>query len=126
MVCVGAPTWWLSTDAPMRTFMESDTASTVVEGKPFVPVICCRRYWKHNLKTVKRLGSKQGGTYADGIHFRYQGGQIRSLFSLLGYLGTGETRQRYHGVKIPPSNIQEYHLEEARTFAKKLATGLVG
>ena len=33
---------------------------------------------------------------------------------------------RYHGVKIPPSNIQEYHLEEARIFAKKLATNLVG
>ncbi len=33
---------------------------------------------------------------------------------------------RYHGVKIPPSNIQEYHLEEARIFAKKLATHLVG
>jgi hypothetical protein len=35
-------------------------------------------------------------------------------------------RARHHGVKIPPSNIQEYHLEAARTFAEKLATSLVG
>ena len=40
-----------------------------------------------------------------------------SLFSLLSFLGTGENRERYHGVKIPPTNIQDYHLEQARTFA---------
>ena len=66
------------------------------------------------------------GIFADAIHFRYQGGQIRSLFSLISYLGKGEYRERYLGIKIPPTNIQDYHLEEARTFAKKLATTLVG
>ncbi len=124
LVCVGAPTWWLSTDAPIRTFMESETAGKVLKGKPFAAVVCCRRYWKHNLKTVKRIGSEQGGIFVDGIHFRYQGGQIRSLFSLLSYLGTGEYRERYLWVKIPPTNIQEYHLDQARTFANGLASRL--
>ena len=63
---------------------------------------------------------------AEGIHFRYQGGQIRSLFSLLSFLGTGEYRERYHGVKIPPTNLQDHHLEEARKFAGGLADSLVG
>ena len=63
---------------------------------------------------------------SDGIHFRYQGGQIRSLLSLLSFLGTGENREKYHGVKIPPTNLQDHHLEEARTFASGLADPLVG
>jgi len=126
LVVVGAPTWWLSTDAPMRTFLESDAATKAIKGKEFTGVVCCRRYWKHNLKTVKRKGTKIGGTYTDGIGFRYQGGQVRSLASLLSYLGTGEYREKYHGVKIPPTNIQEYHLEEARTFATGLASKLTG
>jgi len=126
LVVVGAPTWWLSTDAPMRTFMESDAAGKALEGRPFTAVVCCRRYWKHNLKTVKRKGEKLGGIWVDGIHFRYQGGQVRSLFSLLSYLGTGEYRDKYHGVKIPPTNIQEYHLEQARSFANGLAGRLTG
>jgi hypothetical protein len=126
LVMIGAPTWWLSTDAPMRTFMESDAAEKALEGKPFAAVVCCRRYWKHNLKTVRRKGTKLGGVYADGIHFRYEGGQVRSLFSLLSYLGTGEYREKYHGVKIPPTNIRDHHLEQARAFANGLAGRLTG
>jgi len=125
-VIIGAPTWWLSTDVPMRSFLESPTAAQVLDKTPFTAVITCRRYWKHNIKTVRRLGIKQGGRYSEGIHFRYEGGQVRSLFSLLSYLGTGEYRDKYHGVKIPPTNLQEYHLIEARQFADQLADRLVG
>jgi hypothetical protein len=52
--------------------------------------VACRRYWKHNLKTMRRRATKHGGTWVDGIHFRYQGGQVRSLIS---YLGSGENRE---------------------------------
>jgi hypothetical protein len=89
-------------------------------------VVACRRYWKHNIKTVRRLGTKRGGEFHEGIHFRYQGGQVRSLFSLLSYLGTGEYKDKFHGVKIPPTNLQDYHLEQARTFATGVADRLVG
>jgi menaquinone-dependent protoporphyrinogen IX oxidase len=125
LVCIGSPTWWLSTDVPIRSFLESDTASQVLNGKPFAAAVCCRRYWKHNLKTVRRLGTHRGGEFVDGIHFRYQGGQVRSLLSLLSYLGSGHYQDRYLGVKIPPTNIQDYHLEAARKFADGLANRLV-
>jgi flavodoxin len=126
LVVIGAPTWWLSTDAPMRTFMDSSEAGKAMKDKPFATVVCCRRYWKHNNKTLLRKGKKGGGVYADAIHFRYQGGQVHSLLALLSYLSTGEYRDRYLGVKIPPTNIQDYHLIEARTFAGGLAKRLVG
>jgi flavodoxin len=121
LVAIGSPTWWLSTDVPVRSFLESGTASRVLKGKPFTTAVCCRRYWKHNLKTVRRLGTKRGGVFADGIHFRYQGGQVRSLLSLLSYLGSGEYREKYLGIKIPPTNLQDHHLQEARKFADGLA-----
>jgi hypothetical protein len=124
LVCIGAPTWWLSTDVPVRSFLESETADPVLKGKRFAAIVPCRRYWKHNLKTVRRLGERVGGRWVDGIHFRYQGGQVRSLLSLISYLGSGEYRERYMGVKIPPTNLQEHHLQEARAFAGRLADGL--
>ena len=62
--------------------------------------------------------------FADGIHFAYQGGQVRSLLSLLSYLGSGKYRERYLGVKIPPTNLQDYHLDEARKFADGLVSRL--
>jgi hypothetical protein len=122
LVCIGSPTWWLSTDVPIRSFLQSDIATRVLGGNPFAVAVCCRRYWRHNLKTVRRLGIKHGGAFAGGIHFRYQGGQVRSLLSLLSYLGSGEYRERYLGIKIPPTNIQDNHLQAAREFAGELAS----
>jgi hypothetical protein len=123
-VCVASPTWWLSTNVPIRSFLESKVAGQVLKGKRFGIAVVCRRYWRHNMKTVRRLATGRGGVFVDGIHFCYEGGQVRSLLSLLSYLGSGEYRHRYLGVKIPPTNIREYHLEAARTFANGLADRL--
>lgn len=125
LICVGSPTWWLTTNIPIRSFLESADAARLLEGKKFAAMVPCRRYWRNNLKTVKRLGAKRGGRYVDGIHFTYAGGQIRSLLSLLSYLGSGDQRERYLGVRIPATNIQAAHLEAAREFADGLAEGLV-
>jgi menaquinone-dependent protoporphyrinogen IX oxidase len=124
LVCIASPTWWLSTDVPIRSFLESEIAGRVLKGKPFAVAVVCRRYWRHNLKTVRRLATNHGGVFVDGIRFRYEGGQVRSLLSLISYLGSGKYRQRYLGVKIPPTNIQTYHLEAARKFANGLADRL--
>jgi hypothetical protein len=125
LVCIASPTWWLSTDLPIRSFMESEVAARVLKGKPFAVAVICRRYWRHNMKTVRRLAVKHGGIFLDSIHFTYEGGQVRSLLSLISYLGSGKYRERYLGVKIPPSNLQPYHLEAARIFANGLADRVV-
>jgi menaquinone-dependent protoporphyrinogen IX oxidase len=124
LVLIGSPTWWLSTNVPVRSFLETDPGKAL-RGKQFAAAVVCRRYWKHNLKTVRRLGTKQGGDFVDGIHFRYAGGQVRSLLSLLSYLGSGEYRERYLGIKIPPTNIRDEQLQTARTFAAGLADRLI-
>jgi menaquinone-dependent protoporphyrinogen IX oxidase len=124
LVCVGSPTWWLSTSVPVRSFLESEAAARLLDGRRFAAFVVCRRYWGHNLRTVEKLGTKHGGRFLDGTYFSFQGGQVRSLLSLLSYLGTGEHRDRYLGVRIPPTNIQEYHLEAGRTFANELADRL--
>jgi hypothetical protein len=123
-VCIASPTWWLSTNVPIRSFLESEVAGRVLKGKRFAIAVICRRYWKHNMKTVRRLGTKLGGIFLDDIHFTYEGGQVRSLLSLCSYLGSGKYRDRYLGMKIPPTNLRDYHLEAAKKFAAGLADQL--
>ena len=79
LVCIGSPTWWLSTNVPIRSFLESADARQALNGTQFAAAVPCRRYWRHNLKTVRKLGTHRGGVFADGIHFRYAGGQLRSF-----------------------------------------------
>jgi hypothetical protein len=124
LVCIGSPTWWLSTSVPVRSFLESKEAAQLLRGRRFAAFVVCRRYWGHNLRTVKRLAGGHGGKLLDATHFSYQGRQVKSLLSLLSYLGTGEYRDRYLRVPIPPTNIQEYHLQAARKFANGLADRL--
>jgi hypothetical protein len=125
LVCIGSPTWWLTTCMPIRSYLMSDAAAPVLDRTRFAAFVVCRRYWRNNLKTVKKLGTKRGGEYVDGIHFAYLGGQVPSLLSLLSYLGSGEYRDRYLGLRIPRTNLQPEHLSAAQDFAAKLADGLI-
>ena len=124
LVCIGSPTWWLTTCMPIRSFMKSDPAGQLLDQKRFAAFVVCRRYWRNNLKTVRRLGIQCGGEYVTGIHFAFAGGQVGSLLSLISYLGTGENRERYLGVRIPPTNLKANYIEKARSFASELADRL--
>ena len=65
-----------------------------------------------------------GAGRVDGVHWAFAGGQVKSLLSLLSYLGKGENRERHLGVKIPSTNLQADDLEQARTFAAEIADRL--
>jgi len=117
LVVIGSPTWWLTTCMPVRSYLKSDAAASLLKGRSVAGFVVCRRYWKNNLKTVMKLATSNGATVVGETHFKYLGGQVRSLLSLISYLGTGEYRERYLGVKIPPTNLQPSHDEAARAFA---------
>lgn len=124
LICIGSPTWWRTVSMPMRSFLESDEARHLLAGTPFAVFVVCRRYWQENFTAVRELAEKQGGKYLDGIHFEYPGGQLRSMLSLTSYLGSGEYRDRYLGVRIPSTNVQPEQLEQTRTFAGSLSDRL--
>jgi len=70
---------------------------------------------------VKSLGTNRGGDWLEGIHFAFAGGQIRSFLALVSYLASGEIRERYLRVRIPPTNLRPGYDEAARRFAARLA-----
>jgi hypothetical protein len=99
---------------PIRAYLESDEAGPVLNGKPFAIYVVCRRYWSINMKGVRKLAKKKGGEYVDNLHFVYAGRQIRSFLALISYLTYGENREKYAGIKIPPTNLQPGYEEQAR------------
>ena len=125
LICFGSPTWLFTTAVPVRSYLKSDEAGRVLAGKYFAAFVTCRRYWSINLREVRKLGTRQGGEWLDGIRFNYVGGQLRSFMSLISYLGKGQQRERYHGVRIPPTNLQPDYAEQAREFASRLADRLI-
>ena len=124
LICIGSPTWWLTACLPIRSFLKSPEAGPLLSGKRFTVFVVCRRYWRGSTRTVRKLGTRHGGSYIDGIHFTFAGGQVRSLVSLVSYLRTGRMRDRLLGVKIPPTNLQPEQILAARSFAEGLADQL--
>jgi hypothetical protein len=121
LIVIGSPTWFFRTCMPIRSYLVSDEARAVLSGKPFAAYGVCRRYWKMNLEEVQQLGAEKGGKWVDGIGFTYEGGQVRSLLSLLSYFGKGEMRERSLGIKIPPTNLKPDFGEQTAAFANQLA-----
>ena len=68
-VVVGAPTWWLSTDVAMRTFMESDTAARCSKGSRSLESYVVAATGSTTARPCGETG-RRGGGFVDGIHFR--------------------------------------------------------
>ena len=123
LVVLGSPTWFFRTSIPMRSYLKSAEAKNLIDGNAFAVMVVCRRYWSINGKNVRKRAEQLGGSHVGTHKFTFEGGQVRSLLSLISYLTTGETRQRYFGIKIPPSNLKDSDLQTARTLAGLLIDG---
>ncbi|HET9875179.1 MAG TPA: flavodoxin family protein [Mycobacterium sp.] len=126
LICIGSPTWWQTVSMPMRSFLKSDEARKLLSGKQFAVFVVCRQYWRENCTAVRELAEQQGGQYLDEIHFTYPGSTLRSILSLTSYLGSGEYRDKYLGLRIPSTNVQPEQLDQTRKFAAGLVDRLFG
>lgn len=102
LVLIGSPTWWLTRNMPIRSYLRSPVARSVLDGKPFAAFSVSRRYWKGNLKDARELGEACGGRWLGETHFTSAGGQVTSMLSWLAYMKRGAPRERILGVKMAP------------------------
>jgi flavodoxin len=116
LVLLASPTWWFQTSMPIRSYLESPEAKTVLSGKPFACASISRRYYSINLGQQKKLGEKNGGRFVDKTHFVAAGGQVKSMLSWLGYMRHGEPQERAMGMKMPPPNLRPDYEEQAQSF----------
>ena len=60
LICFGSPTWFFTTNMPLRSYLKSAEAEKVLAGKRFAAYVVCRRYWSINLKEVRKLAHRPG------------------------------------------------------------------
>jgi menaquinone-dependent protoporphyrinogen IX oxidase len=125
LVCIASPTWWLHPCMPIRSFLESDVAGTLLAGKPCAAVAVAHRYWRDDLRILKQHIVKRGGEYVDGGHFTAGGGPVDSMLALFSYLSTGVTKDRYFGIKIPPATLEPSYVGQSQALASRLADNLM-
>jgi flavodoxin len=124
LVVIGSPTWWFRVSLPIRSYLRSAAAGKVLEGKPFAAYSTSRRYWKLNLKDIKRFARADGGIWIDQTHFVAAGNQVQSMLSWLGYMSGFTYFDR--ALRLPPTNLQPDFEAHARQFAERLADHAFG
>jgi menaquinone-dependent protoporphyrinogen IX oxidase len=126
LVVFGSPTWWLTTNMPIRSYLKSSAAKAVLDGTSFAAASVSRRYYKGNLKGIQKLGEENGGKWVDKTHFVVAGGQVKSMLSWLGYMKHGEAQERVFGMKMPPPNLKPDFVEQAQSFIDSVADRALG
>ncbi len=116
LVLLASPTWWFQTSMPIRSYLKSPEAKTVMSGKPFACASISRRYYSINLGQQKKLGEENGGKWIDKTHFVCAGGQVKSMLAWLGYMKHGEPQARVLGLKMYPPNLKPDFQEQAQSF----------
>jgi len=120
LIVFSSPTWWLTTNMPIRSYLSSPAAKSVMSGKPFASASVSRRYYKGNLKGIRKLGEANGGNLVGETHFVVAGGQVRSMLSWLGYMKHGEPQARFFGMSMPPPNLKPDFGDQARAFVDEI------
>ena len=121
LVVIGSPTWWLTTCMPVRSYLHDPAAAAVLRDTPFAAFTTSRRYYKQNLKTIRALGEKGGGTFVDQTHFVSDGNQVMSMWSWLVFMRHNEEKRRSLGVPLPKPNLTADFLEHATDFIDGVA-----
>ena len=126
LVVFGSPTWWLTTNMPVRSYLESPAAKKILEDTPFAAASVSRRYYRGNLKSIRVLGEQNGGTWIDETHFVAAGNQVMSMLSWLAFMFFGGPRGHFLGIPLPKPNLKPDYEEQARAFADGLVDGVRG
>ena len=121
LIVIGSPTWWLTTNMPVRSYLKSAEAKAVMAGKPFAAFSVSRRYWKGNMKDVRNLDEANGANLIDQTHFLAAGDQVKSMLSWLGWIKHGEAQKRVLGMGMPPPNLQPDFEEQGKRFIEEVA-----
>ena len=125
LVLLASPTWWFQTSMPIRSYLESPAAKTILDGKPFATASISRRYYSINLRQQRKLGEKRGGRFSGKTHFVVAGGQVKSMLSWLAYMKDGTPRARALGMTLPPPNLKPDFEEQASAFVDDLVDGVL-
>ena len=121
LVVIGAPTWWLTTCMPVRSYLHDPDTKRFLRGKSFAAYSTSRRYYKNNLKTIREAGESSGGRFIDSTHFVADGNQVMSMWSWLAFMRHDKERDRSFGVKMPHPNLKVGYEQQAVSFINGVA-----
>jgi len=115
LIILGYPIWFLSPAIPLTTFLHTDEAKKVMNGKPVLTVIGARNMWVSAQEEIKKMISKNGGKLVGNIALVDRHFNLPSVVTIIYWMNTGK-KDRYLGV-FPKPGVSDSDIENASRFS---------
>lgn len=122
LIILGYPIWFLSPPIPLTTFLLSDEAKRVMNGKPVVTVIGARNMWVMAQEDIKRMINNNGGILSGNIALNDRHNNLLSVVTIIYWMVSGK-KERYLGI-FPLPGISETDIVGVSRFAPVIAEAL--
>jgi len=122
LIILGYPIWFLSPPIPLTTFLKSEEAKKVMNGKPIISIIGSRNMWVTAQENIKAMINDNGGKLVGNISLRDRHHNLPSVVTIIYWLTTGK-KDRMWGI-FPPPGISDKDIAESERFGKPILEAL--
>lgn len=122
LVVIGYQPWFLSICRPVNSFLLSNAAKKLLNGKPVVTVINCRNMWLGAQEKMKQRLLDLNAKLVGNVVFADRSSNLTSLVTVLAFELKG-MKQNYAGM-FPRYGVSDKDLEAAPEVGKLIETSL--
>ncbi len=114
--------WYLSPSIPVHSFLQSDEAKRIFQGKPVVTIIGSRNMWVMAHEVVKEKICNGGGTLVGNIVLLDKAPNLISVITIIRWLVKGEREGKgIWGRLFPRAGVSEADVRESSKYGTVLA-----
>jgi len=112
LIILAYTVWYLSPSIPITSFLQSEAAKNLLNGKPVITVLGVRNMWIMAQERVKAMIVDAGGRLVGNIVMADPTGNLTSVITIVRWMTTGDkTPFRWIGMNFPAAGVPE---EETR------------
>lgn len=116
LVIFGYQPWYLSPSLPACSFLQSEEAKRILNGKPVITVIACRNMWISSQEKAKAYIKAAGGNLVGNIALFDKSHNLVSLVTIIGWLMKGK-KSNYWGF-LPSSGVSDEDIRGASAYGE--------
>ncbi len=125
LIILAYQVWYLSLSIPVNSFLLSEEAKKIMQGKPVVTIIGPRNMWVMTHEDVKEKISKAGGRNVGNIVLLDKAPNLISVVTIIRWLVKGKREGRGVWGKIfPRAGVSETDVRESSKYGPLLADAL--
>lgn len=117
LIILAYQVWYLSPSIPVTSFLKSEAARKIFQGKQVITVLGVRNMWIMAQERVKKMIADAGGRVAGNIVMHDPAGNLTSVITIVRWMMNGEKGAfRWMGRNFPPAGVPEGEIGRGGTY----------